>query len=139
MLTMSDVADLLTALNVRCSAGPLGVTFSWYFDSGNLDRHGRHRYRVESGSGVAGRGHSWNVVELPDGTPRGPKVTTRSALRRQVLETLAEGPRPDPREGREAYARRHTTRSTSSVQWFTRRRSTARVHPVIDASPPEPE
>jgi hypothetical protein len=130
MLAMRDVVDLLTALNVRCSTGPLGVEFSWYFDHGNLDREGRHRYRVESGSGVAGRGHAWNVVELPAGTPRGPKVTTRLALRRQVLETLAEGPKPEPDEGHEAYARCHTTGSTSSVQWFTRRRRTARVRPI---------
>jgi hypothetical protein len=133
MLTMRDVVDLLTALNVRGSAGPLGVAFSWYFDRGNLDREGRHHYRVESGSGVAGRGHAWNVVELPEGTPRGPKVTTRHALRRQVLETLAEGPRPEPREDHETYARWHTTGSTSSVQWFTRRRSAARVRSVRGA------
>jgi hypothetical protein len=121
-VTMRDVVDLLTTLNVRCSAGPLGVAFSWYFDRGNLDREGRHHYRVESGSGIAGRGHAWNV-----------KVTTRHALRHQVLEILAEGPRPEARAGYEAYARWHTTGSTSSVQWFTRRRSTARVRPVRDA------
>ena len=126
-MTMRDVVDLLTALNVRCSAGPLGVEFSWYFDDGNLDRKGRHHYRIESGSGVAGRGHAWNVVELPEGIPRGPKVTTRRALRRQVLETLAEDPKPENRAGYEAYARRHATSSTSSVQWFSRRQRSARV------------
>ncbi len=40
---MRDVVNLLTTLNVRCSAGPLGVSFSWYFDRGTLDREGRHQ------------------------------------------------------------------------------------------------
>jgi hypothetical protein len=123
-MTMHDVVELLTALNVQSSAGPAGVTFSWYFDRGSLDREGRHHYRIERGSGIAGRGHAWNVVALPEGTPRGPKVTTRRLLRRQVLETLAGGPKPEALAGFEIYARWHRTGSASSVQWFTRRRTT---------------
>lgn len=128
---MHDVVDLLLSLHVRGEAGPLGVTFSWYFDRGNLSRNGRYVFRIESGSGIAGRGHAWNVCCLPGGSPLGPKVTTRAALRRQILAALAEGVRPEPRDGYEVYARWHKSspfpNTTTSVQWFSRRKRSVGV------------
>ena len=41
------------------------IRWSYYFDRGNLDREGRYHYRVESGSGIAGRGHAWNANATP--------------------------------------------------------------------------
>ena len=129
-MTMKDVVDLLTDLHIKAEPGPQGVEFSWYFDSpGGLGRIGRHRYRVESGSGIAGQGHAWNLHVLPGGGPNrnsghevcGPKVTRRLLLKRQVLEALAEGDRPPHLDGFESYARYHTYGSITSIQWFRRR------------------
>jgi hypothetical protein len=107
------------------------VAFSWYFDRGCFPRgETTVHYRIESGSGIAGRGNAWNVTELPSGPTLGPKVTTRSALRSQILEAIAEGAKPEARDGFEVYARWHTYGSTSSVQWFTRRK---RVHAIRSA------
>ena len=117
---MSDVVNLCATLNVKTTAGPLGVSFSWYFEG--LLRTGRAEFRIERGSGIAGRGDAWNVRELPSDPPIGPKVTTRRELRRQILEAIAEPPKPEPRPELEIYARWHTYGTTSSVQWFTRRR-----------------
>jgi hypothetical protein len=115
-MLMVDVVALLTDLSIRCEPGPLGVAFSW----------GGERYRIESGGGIAGRGHAWSVVELP-ATTLGPKVTTRRALRAQVLAVMADPPKPDPKPGCETYARWHRTGVAASVQWFTRRSRGART------------
>jgi hypothetical protein len=121
-MRMSDVVQLCTELCIKATPGPEGVEFSWFFDSPGQDgRTGSYRYRIRSGSGIAGRGHAWGLVELPAG-PSQPKVTTRRALKRQLLEAIVEGQRPEPREGFEVYARWHTYGWTSSVQWFRRRR-----------------
>lgn len=124
-MTMTDVVDLLASLCVKALPGPEGVEYSWYFDRGCYPKQGEYRYRVRSGSGIAGRGNAWNVCELPSGTPLGPKVTTRAKLRAQILSSMAEGPRPPDREGYETYARWHTCGITSSVQWFQRRKRVA--------------
>jgi len=116
-MTMSDVVDLLTSLHVKSKPNPEGVDYSWYFDNGCFPKRGEYRYRVRSGSGIA-----WNVLELPSGAPLGPKVTTKDKLRRQILASMAEGPRPPERDGYETYARWHTCGLTSSVQWFQRRK-----------------
>lgn len=89
---MSDVVALCETLDLRCEPGPLGVAFSWFFehDDSTGAKTRRVDYRIECGSGIAGRGRAWNLVELPGGSPSGPKVTTRRALRRQILEALAE-------------------------------------------------
>jgi hypothetical protein len=123
-VTIAEVIAILIGAGVQPQATPNGVEYSWYFDSGCMGRSGRHRFRVECGSGIGGRGGAWNVVDLPSGKPHGPKVTSGAELRRQVLESLAEGNRPDDRDGYETYARWHTCGTTSSVQWFQRRRRT---------------
>ena len=117
---MTDVLEVLTSVHVSGMPGPNGVEFSVYFDRSNLPRTGWVRFRVESGSGIAGRGHAWNVVEI-GGSALGPKVTTRRALRVQVLAAMAYGIRPELSPGREISARWHTYGLMSSVQWFTRR------------------
>lgn len=128
-MKMSDVIDLCRALYVKAEPGPLGVSFSWYFDHGCFPRGGTTvHYRIESGSGIAGRGDAWNVIELPSGPTLGPKVTAKSALRRQILEAIAEGTKPERRDGYEIYARWHRYGMTGSVQWFTRRKR--RVDPT---------
>lgn len=119
-MNMTGVLAVLASVHEQGSPGPYGVEFSVYFDSSNLPRTGTVRFRVESGSGIAGRSNAWNVVEV-GGPALGPKVTTRRALRAQVLAAMAEGIRPEPSPGREVYARWHTYGWTSSVQWFTRR------------------
>lgn len=129
-MTLKDVVNLLRSLHVKGDPGPQGVTFSWYFDRGCFPRAEiTVYYRIESGSGIAGRGNAWNVCELPSGAPLGPKVTTKSVLRKQVLAAIAEGTRPEPRDGYEVYARWHTYGTTSSVQWFTRRKRTRSPFP----------
>ncbi len=121
-MMMTDVVNLLASLHVKASPGPLGVTFEWYFDDGCYPKRGNYKYRVENGSGIAGRGGWWNVRELPEGTPLGPKVPSARLLRRQILAAMAEGPRPPDRAGYETYVRWHTCGITSSVQWFQRRK-----------------
>jgi len=125
-MTMTDVVMLLTELNIKPQPGPNGVEFKWYFEG--LVRHGSSRFRVERGSGIGGRGDAWNLVELPSGQPCGPKVTTRALLKRQILEALADGPRPEVNTEQEAYARWHACGSgiakTGSIQWFKRRKKT---------------
>lgn len=122
-MTMTDVVELLKSLHVKPSPGPLGVSFSWYFDRGCFPRGGTTvHYRIERGSGIGGRGNAWNVVELPSGPTLGPKVTAKRALKSQILAAIAEGARPEPRDGYEIYARWHTCGITASVQWFTRRK-----------------
>lgn len=120
-MNMTDVVKLLSSLNVRGKPGPLGVSFSWYFERSNMGRTGEYHFRVQCGSGIAGRGDAWNVVTLPSGNALGPKTRRKSELRRQVLEAIVEGVRPEPPPGYTVYARWHTFRDTSSVQWFTRR------------------
>ena len=120
---MSDVVQLCQALWVKPEPGPYGVTFSWYFDAGCFPRGSTTvHYRIESSSGIGDGGRSWNVKELPNGPTLGPKVTTKSKLRPQILAAIAEGPRPPDRDGYETYARWHRCGITSSVQWFQRRK-----------------
>lgn len=118
MLSMTDIVDLCTELCLKAEPGPLGVTFRW--SRGSYESMTRVWYRIERGSGIAGRGGAWGVCELPAG-PTHPKVTTRRALRRQLLEIMAEGTKPEPRDGFEIYARWHHTALCDSVQWFERR------------------
>jgi hypothetical protein len=119
-MNMTDVLEVLSSAHAHGTPGPNGVEFSVYFERSNLPRTGTVRFRVECGSGIAGRSGAWNVIEI-GGPALGPKVKTRRALRAQVLAAMAEGIRPDPLPGREVYARWHTYGLTSSVQWFTRR------------------
>jgi hypothetical protein len=95
-MTMTDVLEVLISVHAHGIPGPNGVEFSVYFELSNIPRTGNVRFRVECGSGIAGRSGAWNVVEI-GGAALGPKVTTRKAL--------AEGVRPEPSIGREAYAR----------------------------------
>lgn len=133
---MTDVVDLLTSLYIKAKPGPYGVEFEWYFERGNFSRTGDYKYRVERGSGIAGRGDAWNLHVLPGGGRNrdsthevcGPKVTTRALLKRQVLEALAEGTKPPDRDGYETYARWHRYGTTSSVQWFQRRKRRRPIH-----------
>lgn len=76
-MKMKDVVALCTKLGIACESGPLGVSFTTAYPPWV-------RFRVESGSGIAGRSEAWNVVELPAGKSLGPKVTTRAALRKQI-------------------------------------------------------
>lgn len=126
-MNMTDVMAVLASVHVQGSPGPNGVEFSVYFERSNLPRTGMVRFRIECGSGIAGRSNACNVVEI--GSPAlGPKVTNRRALRAQILAAMAEGIRPEPQSGREVYARWHTYGWTSSVQWFTRRTRVRRLY-----------
>lgn len=122
-MRMSDVVQLCTDLCIKAEPGPLGVTFRWSREgsTGSLERVW---YRIECGSGIAGRGGAWGVVELPAG-PAQSKVHARAALRQQLLEIMAEGTKPEPRAGFEIYARWHHTAQADSVQWFLRRKRRA--------------
>jgi len=121
-MNMTEVVELCRELHVKGVPGPYGVSFSWYFDAGCFPRASTTvHYRIENGSGIAGRGNAWNVYELPGGPTLGPKVTTKRELRAQILAAIAEGARPADRDGFETYARWHTYGMTGSVQWFQRR------------------
>jgi hypothetical protein len=77
-MNMTEVVELCRELYVKGEPGPYGVTFSWYFDAGCSPRASTTvHYRIENGSGIAGRGYAWNVYELPAGPTLGPKVTTK--------------------------------------------------------------
>lgn len=123
-MNAADVVALLESVHTRATPTPNGVEFSVYFERGNLPRTGWVHFRVECGSGIAGRGDAWNVIELPSGPTIGPKVRSARLLKQQVLAAMAEGIKPEPRPGRQIYARWHTYGMTSSVQWFTRRART---------------
>lgn len=120
-MKMADVVELLADLCVRGEAGPQGVAFKWHFDRSNIPRTGTVKFRIERGSGIAGRGDAWGVVELPSG-PSAPKTRSKRELRQQILAAIAEGEKPADRVGYETYARWHTHGLTSSVQWFQRRK-----------------
>lgn len=120
-MTVADVIAVLEAVHCKPAPTPNGVEFSVYFERSNLPRTGWVHFRIECGSGIAGRGDAWNVIELPAGPTLGPKVRSVRLLKRQILEAMAEGIKPDPRPGFLVYARWHTYGLTSSVQWFTRR------------------
>jgi hypothetical protein len=122
----SDVVGVLESVHVlKHKATPNGIEFSVYFERSNLPRTGWVHFRIECGSGIAGRGDAWNVIELPAGPTLGPKVRSARMLKQQVLAAMAEGIKPESRPGFKVYARWHTYGLTSSVQWFTRRMANA--------------
>jgi len=129
-MNMTEVVELCRELHVKGVPGPYGVSFSWFFDHGCLHKNGKFHFRIENGSGIAGRGNAWNVYELPAGPTLGPKVTTKRELRPQILAAIAEGARPADRDGYETYARWHTYGMTGSVQWFQRRQRRPRLAPL---------
>src|SRR5688572_1148901 len=98
-MTMTDVVELLASLHVKGKPGPEGVEYGWHSDRGA--ELSRTRFRIRSGSGIAGRGDAWNVTQLPNGPTLGAKTRRRRELRRQILESLADGVRPPDRDGYE--------------------------------------
>ncbi len=102
-----EVAAIVRELGLPDRSGPLG------FD---LGYHGSERFRLQRGSGIAGRGNLWALVEVHRGEQVGHSCEKPSELRRVLLEWMA-GPRPS----QTAYARRHRNRFGDSVIWVERR------------------
>jgi hypothetical protein len=105
-----DVGKLLDDIKiVFWEFGPLGFTV------------GRdHEMRIERGSGIAGRGDFWAVVDIKTGE-RTKAVSRRTDLRRLIIEWLA-GPRPVRLPaGQSCYAKLHHNRFGSHYIWAIRR------------------
>lgn len=105
-LTMMDVCRLCADLNILHTPGPNGVL---------LDS--KPSMRLESGSGVAGRGGYWSLVDVASGK-RTRAEGTRSALRLVLMAWLA-GPKPETKPGHVTHLR-FLTRSRRAV-WVTTR------------------
>lgn len=56
--------------------------------------YGLRRYRVERGSGIAGRGTLWALVEIGSGERIGPRCSKPTELKRLLTEWMA-GPKPN--------------------------------------------
>lgn len=101
-LTMEAVVDVCRDLGVNAQAGPEGVDLPLRLVGGPFLPPAIERWRIRSGSGIAGRSYSWSLVRLT--TPSGEHVesigplTTRRALATAIREWCA-GPRPQNRLG----------------------------------------
>jgi len=88
-LTPRMIGDVLeTTLGYRILMNPHGFELR---APGSPPR----RARLRCGSGIAGRGDVWTLVQLPDGRPITAGITTKARLVRAVLEFMA-GPPPPP-------------------------------------------
>lgn len=91
MLTMKRVCEIATEFGVSGTPGPLGVTLplllgtAWY--------HRSRQHRIECGSGIAGRGTAWRVVDVQSGEST-ESVTTAKDLRRLLREWSVGTPKP---------------------------------------------
>lgn len=103
---MSDsvVPRVLTALGLPVRPTPYGYDLGLYEGE---------PFRLERGSGIAGRGHEWNITNVRSGE-RGPRAKETGELRRRLLEWMA-GPRPPGA----SFARMHSNRFGESVIWIT--------------------
>ena len=86
-LTPKAVGDVLeAALGCRVAMNPHGFELV-------SDAPVPRRARLERGSGIAGRGDVWALVQLPGGPALVTKIATKPKLVRAVLEFMA-GPKP---------------------------------------------
>jgi len=113
-VTPADVGNLLDEIKiVFWESGPLGFTV------------GRdHEMRIERGSGIAGRGDHWAIVDIASGK-RTKSVRTRRELRRLIIEWLA-GPPPVLPDSHWCYAKLNHNRFGDSYIWVVRRGDTLR-------------
>ncbi len=88
---MRDVCDLLDALPVppKYECGPYGITIAPFVPDSPF---GWYECRIQNGSGIAGRGNHWAVVDIASGT-RTKLTNVKRDLRQLIIEHLA-GPRP---------------------------------------------
>jgi len=87
-MNTQQVAKILLSMGLPDKASPYG------FDLGSLrDFYGIRLFRLERGSGIAGRGELWTLVEIATGEAREPACRTEKELRRVLREWLA-GPKP---------------------------------------------
>lgn len=117
-LTPKNVGDILeTTLRYRVMMNPHG------FELHTPDQVPRHA-RLRCGSGIAGRGAIWGLVQMPDGSPIAMGLDTKPRLVRAILEFMA-GPPPTnlpeymvPRARSEV----HPRSGAASFVWYRRLR-----------------
>lgn len=120
-MTPGEVGALLQSFGCfRWESGPHGFTLPgnqqrW---PGNLG-DGSRPVRIERGSGIAGRGGHWGLVDIRTGEST-PRVSTRRELRRLILEWLA-GPKPHVPDGFTCYAKHNHNRFGDAYIWVIRR------------------
>jgi hypothetical protein len=116
-----EVAALLTELNAfRWESGPNGFTI---LRDNCMSRDKMYLVptaRIQNGSGIAGRGGAWGIVDIKSGKST-KKITTKRELRRLLIEWLTEesyGPRPvDLPYGARCYAKLNHNSHGSSYIW----------------------
>jgi hypothetical protein len=129
-LSMQDVCAVIDALPAPPSynCGPNGVTVKEAAPNSPL---GWHACRIESGSGIAGRGGHWALVHIASGE-RSPSVTTRRDLRRLLMEHLTNQQKSQL-DGYMFYARFEENRLGCGYIWVQRRKD--RRQALVAASP----
>lgn len=94
MLTMSRVSEIAREFDGQAAPGPLGVVLNRLYD---------RTHRIENGSGIGGRGHSWRIVHIRSGVST-ESVTTAKSLRR-LLREWSVGSQKPTHAGSTFYAR----------------------------------
>jgi hypothetical protein len=123
-LTPKVVGDILEiTLGHRVTMTPYGFELRRNIDP--------QRARLRCGSGIAGRGDSWGIVQLPEGSPIALGIDTRPKLVQAILEFMAGPPPSRLSEYTTPYAKRVISprTGTSRFVWCRRirKRPKARV------------
>lgn len=109
-MTPSDVGKLLDDMRIGFwEAGPHGFTVGRDNDM-----------RIERGSGIAGRGDRWAVVDVKTGD-RTKSVSQRRDLRRLIVEWFAGPPPVGLPDGYSCYAKLNRNRFGEAYVWVLRR------------------
>jgi len=109
-MNASQVAEVLKEMILPVQPGPYG----FLIHSGVYEN-----YRLERGSGIAGRGDVWHLREVRGGDRMGDPCRTKKELRlvlREWAAFLDWGQKPGP----EYHARRHKTRLNDGYIWVKR-------------------
>jgi hypothetical protein len=108
-LAPSQIATALCEIDLPCASGPHG------FDLG--------KFRIENGSGIAGRSYHWRIAEKRSGSSWAdmPFVGTLREFRWWLRAFMTGDPPPTPRKGWRAYPRRNRNRFGQAWIWVWRR------------------
>jgi hypothetical protein len=118
-----QVAEVLKEMVLPTAPGPHGF----------LIHSGIYKdYRIERGSGIAGRGDIWSLKEVRSGERIGPPCRTKAELKlvlREWAAFLEWGQKPGPGY----FARRHKTRLNDGYIWVKRVARLPRARKLPDA------
>jgi|SRR6267154_858770 len=111
----TQVAKVLDEMQWRFEANPLGFTLETTVAFGYALTE---PLRIQRGSGIAGNGDRWALVEIRSGRHLSGLCKRPSELKRAIREYLAG---PKPQWPGEWYARRHATRLSDDYIWVIRK------------------